>query len=158
MLGIRVEIQKNGIRIYTAHLKQMSTNARSDILDQFEEIKVQFRRASDSREAMLMVMDANVHVGEEGIQKCKDNADWGGKQLLKVMKEENLILINNTEMCKGLVTRVDPRNGKETTLDLAICNIYMEKKIKRMKNLKLRKSERKRRKKCHQSSITGRGM
>ena len=128
MLGIRMEIQKIGVRLFTAHLKQQSTNTHNEIKDQFEEIKIQFQYASECREPMLIVMDANVHIGEEGIKNCKDKVDGGGKELMKIIKEENLILLNNMELCKGIVTRIDPRNGKKSTLDLAICNIYMEKR------------------------------
>ena len=38
MLGIRLQIGKIGIRIYTAHLKQQSIHSKEDISRQFDEI------------------------------------------------------------------------------------------------------------------------
>ena len=71
---------------------------------------------------MLMIIDANVHVGSAGISRCKDKQDWAGKVLLSLLKEEGIILLNDQSICKGVVTRVDPRNGTESTIDLALCN------------------------------------
>ena len=56
MIGVRLEINKYcGIRLYTAHLKQQSTNNREDIKLQFDEIKNQFRSSNMGREAMLLM-------------------------------------------------------------------------------------------------------
>ena len=99
---------------------------------QFDEIKSQFRSANLGREPMLLVCDANVHVGGEGIRNCKDEQDWGGKILLSLIKDEGLTLINNSNLCDGIVTRVDPRNGHESTIDLAICNTFMINKVSGM--------------------------
>ena len=52
--------------------------------------------------------------------------------LLSVVKEEGLTIINNLDICDGVVTRVDPRNGTETTLDLAICNTFMVEMLEKM--------------------------
>ena len=45
MIGVRLEINGCGTRIYTAHMKQQSSNSRDDIKAQFDEIKNQFRSA-----------------------------------------------------------------------------------------------------------------
>ena len=126
MLGIRLEIAKNNHkRFYTAHLKQMTKNEKEIIVNQFEEIRQQFRQAAISREGMLLVCDANVHVGAPGIPNCNDKQDWGGVELLDLIDSEGLYLLNREELCRGVVTRVDPRNGTKSTLDLAICNEFM---------------------------------
>ena len=132
MLGIRLEIYGVGLRLYTAHLKQQSTNTRNEINDQFDEIRNQFRSANQGREPMLLVCDANVHVGSDGVKNCKDAQDWGGKMLLSMLKDEGLVLLNDVSSCKGVVTRVDPRNGHKSTIDLAICNTFMLPNVKGM--------------------------
>ena len=118
--------------MYTAHLKQQSTNSKEDISCQFDEIKNQFRSANLGREGMLLMLDANVHVGTEGVSACEDSQDTGGKMLLSVIKEEGLTIVNNLNLCDGVVTRVDPRYGTNSTIDLAICNTYMMDKIEKM--------------------------
>ena len=132
MMGLRVEICGMALRIYTAHLKQQSTNSRDDIKVQFEEIRMQFRSAQSGREPMLIICDANVHLGGGVIKGCGDVQDWGGKELWSMIEEEGLSLINAMEKCSGVVTRVDPRNGSESTLDLAICNGFMVEKVSKM--------------------------
>ena len=115
MIGVRLEMNFGGLRVYTAHLKQQSTNNKDEITAQFDEIICQFRSADYGRESMLMIMDANVHVGSAGISNCNDRQDWAGKILLEMLKDEGLILLNDQNMCKGVVTRVDPRNGTDST-------------------------------------------
>ena len=114
MIGVRLEIRTIGIRLYTAHLKQQSTNSKEEIACQFSEIQNQFRSANLGREGMLMIFDANVHVGPEGVSACKDVQDTGGKMLLSVVKEEGLTIVNNLDLCDGVVTRVDPRYGTKS--------------------------------------------
>ena len=93
---------------------------------------------------MVLACDANVHVGSEAIAKCRDKQDWGGKMLMSMIEKDGLTLVNNLDICNGVVTRVDPRNGSESTLDLVICNTFMDNDIKSMDidengDLKLRK-------------------
>ena len=125
MIGIRLEVAKNNFkRFYTAHMKQLSTNEKEDILNQFDEIKMQFRQAELSKEGMILICDTNVHVGG-AIPGCKDKQDWAGVELVKLVDNDGLYLLNREDLCKGVVTRVDPRNGTRSTLDLAICNEFM---------------------------------
>ena len=133
MIGIRVELLGSGLRVYTAHLKQQSVSSRDEIAFQFEEIKKQFKDAMKSKEAMLMIFDANAHVGKDAIKGCADNQDWAGKVLMKVIQDENLILLNALDLCEGTINRVDPRDGHGTTIDIAVCNQFLAPKIVEMK-------------------------
>ena len=132
MIGVRIELMSRNLRIYTAHFKQQSGNSREDIVDQFEEMRKQFQYAHDSKEGMIMAFDANVHVGADNIPGCTDLQDWGGRLLMEIIESENLFLLNASEKCVGVVTRLDPRNGKESTIDLVICNSYIVGNLKGM--------------------------
>ena len=133
MLGIRIEVAKNNFqRFYTSHMKQVSVNAKEIIRDQFSEIRQQFRQAAVCSEGMLLVCDANVHVGSSGIPGCEDVQNWAGAEMMSLIQEEGLQLVNSMEYCQGVVTRVDPRNGNKSTLDLAICNKYLIDEIQKM--------------------------
>ena len=46
MIGVRIELMNSGIRIFTAHLKQQSTNSRDEIINQFEKIRTQIKYAN----------------------------------------------------------------------------------------------------------------
>ena len=132
MIGIRVDMVYNSLRIYTAHLKQQSTNTRDEIKDQFEEVRKQFQNATCSNESIVMVFDANVHVGDTCIKGCPDKQDWGGKLLMQIVEEENLIVLNMEDICTGVITRIDQRNGKGSTIDYAICNQFFVSKVSKM--------------------------
>ena len=132
MMGVRVEVQGWALRLYTAHLKQQSGNSRDDIKVQFDEIKMQFKSAAIGQEPMLLIGDANVHVGGDVITGCSDVQDWAGKELWSMLQEEGLLLINAMDKCSGIITRIDPRDGSVSTLDLAICNVYMMDQVNKM--------------------------
>ena len=132
MLGIRLQVGKVGIRIYTAHLKQQSVHTKEEISRQFDEIRNHFRSASIGREGMIIMFDANVHIGSEIISGCQDKQDAGGKQLMSMVSEEGLTVVNCLDMCDGVVTRVDPRNGTTSTIDLVICNTFMNEMVQSM--------------------------
>ena len=132
MIGVRLQVKDLGIRLYTAHLKQQSSHSREEISRQFDEIRNQFRSANMGRESMLLLFDSNVHVGAEGITSCRDLQDAGGKMLMSVVREEGLLVLNSMDICDGVVTRVDPRNGTKSTIDLALCNTFMRDKVEKM--------------------------
>ena len=125
MIGIRIACMNKGIRIYTAHLKQLSTNSRDEIKDQFEEVRNQFNFANSCGEAMIMMFDANVHVGNAVIDGCPEKQDWGGKLLMGIVEEENLVVMNSDSLCTGVITRVDPRNNVGSCIDLVLVNEYV---------------------------------
>ena len=50
--------------------------------------------------------------------------------LLTLLKDEGIILLNDRDVCKGMVTRVDPRNGTESSIDLALCNSLLVDSVK----------------------------
>ena len=125
MIGTRI----NGVRIYTAHLKQLSAHPREVISIQLDEIRIQFQNGTHYGEGVIMIFDANVHVGNA---INGDKQDWAGRLLLDMVCEENLTLLNATDLCKGVITRVDPRNQKGSTIDLAICNQFLLGNIRSM--------------------------
>ena len=133
MIGIRIEMLNSCIRIYTAHLKQQSVSSRDETAAQFEELRKQFQDATKCNEGMLIVFDANVHLGREVLKNVAEKQDWGGKELMKLVGEENLIVLNALDICSGNITRIDPRNGNGTTIDLAICNQFLVDKVPEMK-------------------------
>ena len=58
-----------------------------------------------------------------------EKQDSAGKELVKLINDENLVLLNSLELCSGVITRIDPRDGSGSTIDLAICNQFMIDKV-----------------------------
>ena len=47
---------------------------------------------------MIIIFDANVHVGSQGVSKCNDVQDVGGRMLLSLVKDEGLTIINDLNL------------------------------------------------------------
>ena len=62
------------------------------LISRVNEIKNQARSANAGREPWLLVSDANVHVGGEVIDGCKDKQDWGGKSYWRWLMMRDLQL------------------------------------------------------------------
>ena len=72
--------------------------------------------------AVMMVGDFNAHIGndQEGIMGNHAKIGTNGKEYREIIKRNNLVLVNNTEKCKGLWTRIE--KDKKTILDFTITN------------------------------------
>ena len=65
---------------------------------------------------VLVVMDGNARIGLLG-----EPVSRNGKFLLRVLKNLNLHVINNSEKCKGKITRVNTKNSSEySAIDFAV--------------------------------------
>ena len=65
---------------------------------------------------VLVVMDGNARIGLLGEPTSRN-----GRSLLRVFENMNLHLINNTEKCKGKITRVNTNNSSEfSAIDFAV--------------------------------------
>ena len=77
---------------------------------------------------VLIVGDFNAHVGndEKGIKDNHEKIGKNGEQYRRMVEENNLTIMNNTNKCKGKWTRV--QGDKKSILDLTIVtNNLMEK-------------------------------
>ena len=83
-------------------------------------------------EPLIIVGDFNAHVGndEEGIPGNHNKVNRNGKKLRELMERRNLVIINSTECCKGLWTRVE--GDKKSAIDFAICNESMMNRLHSM--------------------------
>ena len=88
--------------------------------------------ATCSEEPLLIVGDFNAHVGndESGINGNNEKINRNGKKIRELIERRNLTLLNSTELCKGLWTRVS--KDEKSIIDLAICNEPMLTQIHEM--------------------------
>jgi len=84
---------------------------------------------------VIWIGDLNVKVGndKDGIQGHVAEILHGGKLLRKMIKKRNLKLINATNKCKGLWTRVNTKNeDQKSVLDYVIATKAMENSMQNM--------------------------
>ena len=63
---------------------------------------------------MCIESDANAKFGNEIIEGDPHNISVNGKLLLDIIREFNLIIVNSTEKCTGLITRIQKTKKKDT--------------------------------------------
>jgi len=88
-----------------------------------------------NREHILWIGDLNVKVGNDaqGIKGSHSDITYGGKMLQNIVKKRDMQLINATEKCGGLWTRINTGNkDQKSILDYVIASRKLEKKIKEM--------------------------
>ena len=68
---------------------------------------------------IILAMDGNARIGLLG-----EPVSRNGRSLLEVFENFNLRLINNTEKCKGKVTRVNTKNENEfSAIDFIVASV-----------------------------------
>ena len=75
---------------------------------------------------VLLIGDMNAHIGndDKGVSGNYPEINQNGSHLRNMIDRRQLVLINNTKICHGKYTRVDP-TGKQSILDLIIANNQM---------------------------------
>jgi len=98
----------------------------------WEQIIIEMQR---KEEHVLWIGDLNVKIGNDdrGIAGNHSEITHGGKMLRKLIKERDLQVINGTEKCTGLWTRINTRKKDEKSiLDYVITSRKMTEKIQSM--------------------------
>lgn len=129
-LWIKCNDKKWSWRIGTVYGLQESQVTEEETERWFYNLEREISNCSD--EPMLIIGDTNAHVGndEDGIKGNLDKINRNGRKLRELVERRNLTIVNNTELCKGLWTRVS-ETGK-SAIDLAICNEAMLMKLQNM--------------------------
>ena len=99
----------------------------------FYQLEKEYATCSDM--PVMIIGDFNAHVGngEYGIKGNSDKVNRNGRKLLDLMERRDLILVNNSDQCKGLWTRVSD-TGK-SAIDLVIVNECMMRSVMSMTRL-----------------------
>ena len=79
--------------------------------------------------SIILVGDMNAHIGDDELGVKGNNPKIGvnGHHYRELIKENDLIIANNTDKCTGLWTRIE--NDKKSVLDLTITNKKAYEKI-----------------------------
>ena len=71
----------------------------------FIEMEARVTAAKDNQKLVCIQLDANSKLGGEIIKGDPNEMSSNGRILLDVIKRQNLIVVNSTEKCSGLITR-----------------------------------------------------
>ena len=100
--------------VYFPQEKDLTTIEAENIYSMISEEIKEGRRCGQST---IVVGDFNCKVGSK-IKGNKEEKTEGGKMLIKLLREEKLAMINGSELCKGLWTRVE--KNQKSILDYVL--------------------------------------
>ena len=131
MMWIKCTTKNLAFRIAAVYGMQESQVTEEQIESWFYQLEMEY--ATCSEEPVLLVGDFNAHVGNdsEGIKQNTSKINANGRRVRDFIERRNLTLLNNTDVCEGLWTRVG--KDSKSAIDLAICNQDMVTKVKTMK-------------------------
>ena len=93
-------------RLGVLYAPQESGTHKFSLKEMYMEIKSQITFEKEQGQKVLIVRDFNCRIRKR-IPGNTDSISKGGRLLKKLVKDENLVIGNATEVCKGLWTRVE---------------------------------------------------
>ena len=106
------------------------TTKRTRITNIIKNIEQDYREIAQQHQEIMIVGDFNAYIGNdaEGITGNHTQIGINGNEYRKMFKLNNLLVMNNSQKCKGVWTRV--QGESKSILDLTVCNIKVEPNIK----------------------------
>ena len=96
----------------------------------FLELETRIISAKESQKLICIQFDANSKLGKNIIPGAPHDISSNGKILLNVLRRQDLVVINSTEKCLGLITRIKntKRGQEESVIDyFVVCRDLFEK-------------------------------
>ena len=114
---------KVAIRLGVVYAPQENVTSAQDLKKLYENIQYHAIIAQDERQLLIVLGDFNCKVGEF-IKGNTNTVTKGGRLLLKMLRKNNLQLLNSSDNTKGVWTRVEKKNGvvKKSVLDYMVMN------------------------------------
>ena len=127
MLWIKISNNKNiNIRIGNIYAPQESKTKKETIEKMYNEIANNKIEAEKTNENFLVVGDFNCKIGNK-IPNNKLEVSEFGQIFLKTIKEQEMIILNSHNKCKGLWTRIE--GNKKSIIDYIITSEENEKNV-----------------------------
>ena len=117
------------VRLGVVYAPQESRTLKANLKEMYMEIKSQITLAKQQGQKVLIVGDFNCRIGKS-IPGNTDSISKGGRLLKKLVKDENLVIGNATEVCKGLWTRVEKE--KKSAIDFVLMSEDTSRSLKKM--------------------------
>ena len=119
-LWILLDNNRSKIRIGVIYAPQEHVTSNNELKVMYNNISKQISIAQEERQQVLILGDFNAKVGTY-IEGNKPTVTKGGRQLMKMAKKYDLVIINKEkEVCKGLWTRV--QGQERSILDYVLTN------------------------------------
>ena len=105
-MWIVIDNTKIKIRIGVVYAPQESRTRKEKLKIMYEGIQEQILKAEERKQRLMIVGDLNCKIGDV-INGNRTDITKGGRLLLKLIEKNNLSILNASELCTGLWTRVE---------------------------------------------------
>ena len=125
ILVTEADLGKQRIRFINAYGPQETASKEAKI-DFFSLLDQEIQLAIDSGKYICVELDANAKFGGDIIKGDHHEMTNNGKILLDILTRKNLVLVNSTSKCRGLITRqklVGTRQ-EQSVIDFFLCVGY----------------------------------
>ena len=130
LLTIEIKIANKEIRIMTGYGPQENWSEQQRI-PFFLALEEEIVKAELAGKSILIELDANSKLGYDIIPGDKHCQSENGKLLSGIIARHGLVLGNNMEVCKGLVTRkrITKKSVEESIIDFVILSEDLKKEV-----------------------------
>ena len=130
LLTIEIKIANKEIRIMTGYGPQENWSEQQRI-PFFLALEEEIVKAELAGKSILIELDANSKIGYDIIPGDKHCQSENGKLLAGIIARHGLVLGNNMEVCKGLVTRkrITKKSVEESIIDFVILSEDLKKEV-----------------------------
>ena len=129
VMWVTIANGRTNIRFGIVYAPQENKTSIVKLKEMYKGISKQINEAKDKNQNVLLVGDFNCKIGKD-IKDNTDEVSKGGKLLLKMTKKMNMKIMNTSDTCQGVWTRVE--GEKKSVLDYVIMNRADEDLVKTM--------------------------
>ena len=116
-IWIKIDNGRIKIRIGVIYAPQENKVKNEEITNMYETVTKEIQKAIDNDEKIVLMGDFNCKIGGE-IRNNKEDVSKGGKEFIKVIKQNKLSVLNNSIRCEGRWTRI--QNDQKSIIDYGI--------------------------------------
>ena len=106
MLWVAIDNNRVKLRIGAVYAPQESRTSKERLKQMYEKVGEQVLKAKEKQQSTVILGDLNCKIGDV-IKGNRPEVTKGGKLLLKFVKNNDLLILNQSEKCRGLWTRCE---------------------------------------------------
>ena len=129
-IWIKIDNGRIKVRIGVVYAPQENKCRNKELEKMYEKITEEVKKAEENGEKLLIMGDFNCKIGD-AIKNNKEEVSRGGKELLKMIKDNKLSVLNNHIRCKGKWTR--SQNEKKSVIDYVLIKEEDEERITKVR-------------------------
>ena len=117
LVWVKLSTSQVSIKVGVVYFPQESTTKLKEIKEIYQELSKEVKVGRRQKETVMIVGDFNCKIGNT-LRGNSEEISKGGRQLLTWCKQQDMVILNKDERCKGLWTRKE--GTSKSVLDYAL--------------------------------------